>query len=436
VRIVDLIAKKRDGLCLSSEEIDFFIQGYAQGDIPDYQAAALLMAIFLQGMDKRETVDLTMSMVRSGDVLDLSDVAPLVADKHSSGGVGDKTTLAAGPITASLGVPVGKMSGRGLSFSGGTLDKLESFPGFRTQLSIHEFKRQLAEVGLVISGQTAELAPADGKLYALRDVTGTVPSLPLIASSIMSKKIAAGANVIVLDVKVGQGAFIKTEEQATELARLMLETGHNLGRKMATVISDMNQPLGRAVGNALEVQEAIETLQGNGPVDFVELVLNVAGWMTYLAGKAPSPDEGHHRAAEVLGNGRALQKFREFVAAQGGDPAYVDDPDRLPKAPIVQTIQAPRSGYVEGINAMEIGMTAVLLGAGRNKKGDPIDPAVGIVLGPKVGDYVELGEPLFTIHTRDEAALQEGLQRVLAAYSWSEEPVTPPRLIKKVLSRQ
>ncbi|MBC7223561.1 MAG: thymidine phosphorylase, partial [Anaerolineae bacterium] len=342
MRAVDIIAKKRDGLRLSREEIDFFVQGYTRGDIPDYQAAAWLMAVYLRGMDEAETVDLTLAMARSGQTLDLSDVAPLVADKHSSGGVGDKTTLVVGPVVASLGVPVGKMSGRGLSFSGGTLDKLESFPGFRAALSIEEFKRQLAEVGLVVAGQTADLAPADGKFYALRDVTATVSSIPLIASSIMSKKIAAGANVIVLDVKVGKGAFVKDEAQAVQLAHLMIGVGQRVGRKVAAVVSDMNQPLGRAVGNALEVREALDTLQGRGPADFVELVRNVAGWMLYLSGRAGSPAEAKTLVDHALSSGEALAKFRAFVAAQGGDPRYVDDPDLLPKARLLRTVPAPR----------------------------------------------------------------------------------------------
>ncbi|MGQ9584096.1 MAG: thymidine phosphorylase [Anaerolineae bacterium] len=434
MRAVDIIAKKRDGQRLAQEEIDFFVQGYTRGDIPDYQAAAFLMAIFLRGMDAQETIDLTLSMVRSGEVLDLSDVATLVADKHSSGGVGDKTTLVAAPITASFGIPVGKMSGRGLSFSGGTLDKLESFPGFRAQLSIHEFKEQLRKVGLVVAGQTAELAPADGKFYALRDVTATVPSLPLIASSIMSKKIAAGANVIVLDVKVGKGSFLQTEQRASELGNLMLEIGRSLGRKMAVVISNMDQPLGNAVGNALEVREAMDTLRGEGPADFTELACSVAGWMIYLSGKAPSPEAARAMAERSLERGDALAKFRDFIAAQGGDASLVDQPNRLPRARIVRTVKAPQSGYIAQINAMEIGMAAVLLGAGRSKKGDPIDHSVGIVLGAKVGDYVSAGDPLFTLHANDETALQEGAERVLKAYSWSEKPVPAPPLIKKVLS--
>lgn len=434
MRAVDIIAKKRDGLPLSREEIEFFVQGYTRGEIPDYQAAAWLMAVYLRGMDEAETVALTLAMARSGATLDLSDVAPLVADKHSSGGVGDKTTLAVAPVVASLGVPVGKISGHGLSFSGGTLDKLESFPGFRAELTVGEFKRQLAEVGLVVAGQSADMAPADGKFYALRDVTATVSSVPLMAASIMSKKIAAGANVIVLDVKVGQGAFVRDEKQAVELARLMMRIGKSAGRKVAAIVSDMNQPLGRAVGNALEVREAIETLQGRGPEDFVALVRTVAGWMLFLSGRAPSPEEGQALADGALSNGQALAKFRAFVAAQGGDATYVDNPDLLPSARLVRTVPAPRNGYVAALNAMEVGMAAVLLGAGRNKKGDPIDRSVGILLEAKIGAHVEVGAPLFTVHANDERALEEATQRVLEAYTWSDEPVQPPPLIKQVVS--
>ncbi|MGQ9714867.1 MAG: thymidine phosphorylase, partial [Anaerolineae bacterium] len=315
-----------------------------------------------------------------------------------------------------------------------TLDKLESIPGFRAELTVAEFKRQLKEVGLVVAGQSADLAPADGKFYALRDVTATVSSIPLIASSIMSKKIAAGANVIVLDVKVGQGAFVKDEEQAVQLARLMIRIGQSAGRRVAAIVSDMNQPLGCAVGNALEVREALETLQGRGPDDFVSLVRTVAGWMLFLSGRASSPEEGQALADAALASGQALAKFRAFVEAQGGDPRYVDNPDLLPKARFVRTVLAPRSGYIVALNAEEVGMAAVLLGAGRNKKGDPIDHAVGIVLNAKVGARVEDGDPLFTVHANDGQALEEATQRVLEAYTWSDEPVQPPPLIKQVVS--
>ena len=326
MRIVDIITTKRDGGELSRDEIEFFIKSYVSGDVPDYQAAAFCMAVFFRGMTPQETTHLTEAMAFTGDTLDLHDVAPFIVDKHSSGGVGDKTTLVVGPMVASLGVPVGKMSGRGLSFSGGTLDKLESIPGFNVHLTIDQFKRQLRDVGVVVAGQTHELAPADGKLYALRDVTGTVNSLPLIASSIMSKKIAAGADAIVLDVKVGHGAFMETLPEAVELAELMAEIGRGLGRKMTALLGDMSQPLGLAAGNALEVVEAIETLHGRGPADFRQHCVDVAAEMLLIAGAVASPEEGRARAAGTLDDGTAWAKFREWIAAQGGDLRFVDDP--------------------------------------------------------------------------------------------------------------
>ena len=434
MRAVDIIAKKRDGQVLTTEEIDFFVQGFSRGQIPDYQAAAWLMAIVIRGMTKRETIDLTMAMARSGDILDLRDVAPLVVDKHSSGGVGDKTTLVVAPLVASLGLPVGKMSGRGLGFTGGTLDKLESIPGYRAELTTEQFKALLKEHGIVVCGQTANLAPADGKIYALRDVTATVESLPLIASSIMSKKIAAGADAIVLDVKVGRGAFMKTEEDALALARIMVEIGEGVGRKVSAVISDMNQPLGRAVGNALEVKEAIETLRGEGPADFLEHCLVVAGQMVLLAERAASEEEARRMLLSALEEGRAWEKFKEWIAAQGGDVAVVEDPSLLPQARLVEEVRAPRSGYLARIDALEVGLTAMLLGAGRERKGEPIDHAVGIVLHRKVGDYVNQGQPLLTIHANDEARLAEARERLLAACEWSEEPIEPPPLIRGIVS--
>lgn len=434
MRAVDVIAKKRDGGELSAAEIDFFIQGFVQDEIPDYQAAAWLMAVYLQGMSRQETIHLTMAMARSGQMLDLKEIAPLVVDKHSTGGVGDKTTLAVAPLVASTGLPVGKMSGRALSFSGGTLDKLESIPGFRADITTAEFLAQLRTVGLVVCGQTADLAPADGKLYALRDVTATVGCLPLIASSIMSKKIASGAKAIVLDVKVGRGAFMKTMEEATALARLMVEIGQGVGRRVRAVLSDMNQPLGRAVGNALELKEALDTLHGHGPHDFLEHCLSVAGQMLILGGKAQDPQDARAILLEALYSGRALAKFREWIAAQGGDLAAVDDPSRLPQAAIVQDVPAPRAGYVAGVDAMEVGLAAMSLGAGRARKGDPINHAVGVVLQAKIGDYVERGEPLLTIHANDSDKLAQGREKLLAAYAWSEEPVQAPPPVYEIIS--
>jgi pyrimidine-nucleoside phosphorylase len=426
MRAVDIITRKRDGHVLTREEIDFFINGYVSGEIRDYQAAAWCMAVLLRGMTPEETAHLTEAMAYSGDTLDLHDVAPFVVDKHSSGGVGDKTTLVVGPIAASLGVPVSKMSGRGLSFSGGTLDKLESIPGFRTNLGIEEFKRQLAEVGLVVAGQTHELAPADGKLYALRDVTGTVPSLPLIASSIMSKKIAAGADAIVLDVKAGHGAFMETEEAAVELAQLMVEIGVRLGRKMTALIGDMSQPLGLAVGNALEVVEAIETLQGAGPEDFAQHCVAVAAEMLLIAGKAADPEVARAMARGALEDGSAWAKFREFVAAQGGDVAAVDDPSRLPMAPVVAPLLAPRDGSISRLDAREIGFAVVELGGGRARKEDPIDPAVGVVLadGTKLDRPVQAGQPLMWIHAGDADRLAAIMPRLAAAIEISETPAS------------
>lgn len=435
MRIVDIITRKRDGGELSDEEIRFFVQGYVRGDVPDYQAAAWCMAVYFRGMTPAETATLTEAMAFSGATLDLHDVHPFIVDKHSSGGVGDKTTLAVAPMAAARGVPVGKMSGRGLSFSGGTIDKLESIPGFNTALTIEQFKRQLKEVGVVVAGQTHELAPADGKLYALRDVTATVDSLPLIASSIMSKKIAAGADAIVLDVKVGHGAFMETVPQALELAGLMVQIGERLGRKMTALIGDMSQPLGLAVGNALEVIEAVETLRGGGPADFRQHCIDVAGEMLLIAGLAPDPETARTQAASALTDGSAWEKFCAFVAAQGGDVQAVRHLERLPRAPIVQPLPAPRSGYVARLDARTVGYTVVDLGGGRARKGDPIDPAVGVVLaeGAKVSGWVNAGEPLLWVHAHSEASLAAALARLTTAYSFSDEPVAPPPLIHQVI---
>ncbi len=432
MRAVDIIAKKRDGEALTAEEIDFFIQGYTRGDIPDYQAAAWCMAVQLRGMTAAETTALTLSMARSGKQLDLSDVAPVVADKHSTGGVGDKVTLALGPLVAAAGQPVGKMSGRGLGFSGGTLDKLESIPGWKAEVSIPQFKEQIRRVGLVVAGQTADLAPADKKLYALRDVTATVPSLPLIASSVMSKKIAAGANVILLDVKVGNGAFMQTMEDAAALAQMMVEIGKLAGRTVAARVTDMNQPLGFAVGNALEVKEAIATLRGDGPSDFTNLILTEAAHLLQMCRVTSDINEAEALVRQKLADGSALQKFAAFVKAQGGDPRVVDDPEGLlPAAPVIHVLRSPQAGYLTAVHARTFGETSVALGGGRAKKGDPIDPAVGIVLQAKIGDYVEQGQPLCHIHARSQADAEMAAQRLLTAYAWSADPIEPPALIKR-----
>jgi pyrimidine-nucleoside phosphorylase len=433
MRAVDIIARKRDGMALNAEEIDFFVQGFTQGRIPDYQVAAWLMAVALRGMDRQETIDLTMSMARSGDQLDLQSIAPFVVDKHSTGGVGDKTTLVVAPLICAAGLHVGKMSGRGLGFTGGTLDKLESIPGYQSDLTVEEFLTQLKAVHIVVTGQSADLAPADGKLYALRDVTATVDSLPLISSSIMSKKIAAGANGIVLDVKVGHGAFMRTEQDAQALASMMVDIGRSMGRRVRAVISDMNQPLGNAVGNAVELREALETLNGQGPTDFRIHCLTIATHMLLLSGRAQDEAEARTELGHLLNNGQALAKFREWIAAQGGDVGTVDDPSRLPTARYVREVAAPRSGYIAGLNARDVGLTSMLLGGGRAKKGDQVDHAVGIVLHAKIGHYVAEGGPLLTIHASDEAKLSGARQRLLAAYEWSDSPVSPPELLHQIV---
>jgi pyrimidine-nucleoside phosphorylase len=433
MRAVDIIVKKRDRGELSREEIDFFVHGFNREEIPDYQAAAWAMAVMLNGMSDQETTDLTLAMAHSGDMLDLSEVVPIAVDKHSTGGVGDKTTMVIGPLVAACGLAVGKMSGRGLGFSGGTLDKLESIPGFRTDLTLSEFRNQLKNQGVVVNGQTSDLAPADGKLYALRDVTGTVPSIPLIASSVMSKKIAAGAHAILLDVKIGQGAFMENLEDAHRLARLMVSIGTLSGRKVVALISDMNQPLGYAVGNALEIVESIETLHGNGPHDFQEHCLEVSSQMLVLGKKANNLDEARQMCDQALSSGRAWEKFRVLVMAQGGNVDSVDHPERLPTARLIETVKAPQSGWLSAIQAREVGETAVDLGAGRARKGDSIDHAVGIVIHGKVGDRLKAGDDLFTVHANDQQRLEAAKSRLLAAHEWSEQECDPLPLFYGVI---
>jgi pyrimidine-nucleoside phosphorylase len=423
MRAVDVIIKKRDHAELRREEIDFFVQGFTHGEIPDYQAAAWAMAVLLNGMTPHETTDLTLAMAHSGEILDLSSEISIVADKHSTGGVGDKTTLVVEPVVAACGLPVGKMSGHGLGFSGGTLDKMESIPGYRVDLSTAEFLKQLKEIGLVLTGQTADLAPADGKLYALRDVTGTVQSIPLIASSIMSKKIAAGAQAIVLDVKLGSGAFMPDLESARQLAELMVAIARLVGRKAVALLSDMNQPLGCAVGNALELKEAIDTLQGGGPYNFREHCLVVASHMLALTGISPDLESGRLMAQSALDQGRGWERFRALVTAQGGDVSYVDHPEKLPQAPLVTDLLAPRSGYLKCVNARLIGETSVMLGAGRERKDDPIDYSVGLIVHHQVGDQVEMGQPLFTIYASDQPRLEKASLRLLASIDWSDQAV-------------
>jgi pyrimidine-nucleoside phosphorylase len=433
MRAAEIIIKKRDQEELTTAEIDFFIQGFTAGEIPDYQASAWAMAVFLNGMTTRETKDLTMAMVHSGETLDLSSAVEIAVDKHSSGGVGDKTTLVVEPVVAACGLPVGKMSGRGLGFSGGTLDKMESIPGFRVDLSTAEFLEQLRDHGLVLTGQTADLAPADGKLYALRDVTGTVNSIPLIASSIMSKKIAGGADAIVLDVKVGLGAFMDDLEEARRLARLMVEIGELADRRVVALLSDMNQPLGRAVGNALEVKEAIATLQNRGPESFLEHCLDVAAQMLILGEITEEEGKARELALKSLEDHSAWEHFLELVSAQGGDLDYLKDPEKLPAAPVIEVVESPRAGYLERIHARMVGETAVQLGAGREVKGQAIDHAVGIEILKEVGDQVEEGEELLIIHARDRSDLEPARKKLLEAHGWSEEPVNPLPLVYDVL---
>jgi pyrimidine-nucleoside phosphorylase len=425
MNVVDIITKKRDGQVLSAAEIEAFVRGLSSGEVPDYQAAAWLMAVYFNGMKSAELASLTLAMAASGTVIDLSETVALAVDKHSTGGVGDKTTLVVEPLVAACGLPVGKMSGRGLGFSGGTIDKLESIPGLNLALSIDAFKTQLKSIGLVLTGQTGDLAPADGKLYALRDVTGTVPSIPLIASSVMSKKIAAGAQAIVLDVKVGRGAFMETLADARALARAMVAIGKGVKRRVTAVLSDMNQPLGQAIGNALEVVEAIETLHNGGPVDFREHCLKIGAELLLLGGRARSEQAARRQLAARLKDGSAFALFRRMVAAQGGDVAYVDEPAKLPQARLVREVVAPRAGYLSRVDAREIGLAAVDLGAGRHKKTDAIDHAVGFVCPRKVGDWVGKGDLLFTIHANDPALADAAEARVCAAHVIQAKPARP-----------
>jgi pyrimidine-nucleoside phosphorylase len=423
MRAVDIIIKKREKQELTQAEIDFFIKGFVSGEVPDYQASAFAMAVLLNGMTARETTDLTLAMAHSGQMLDLSDVVDLAVDKHSSGGVGDKTSIAVLPMVAACGLPVGKMSGRGLGFSGGTLDKLESIPGYRVDLTTEEFKKQLQEKGIVLTGQSLDLAPADGKLYALRDVTGTVQSIPLIASSIMCKKLAGGAQAIVLDVKTGLGAFMETLDEARQLANLMVDIGKLAGREVVALLSDMNQPLGNAVGNALEVVEAVETLRGGGSEDFREHCLHVSAHLLVLGKRAADLNEGRGMAEKSITDGSAFEKLRVLVRAQGGDVSYIDDPSKFPRAKFIEEVTAPRTGYLAQIQARSVGEAAVVLGAGRARKSDPIDHAVGIVIHHKVGDQVKEDDVLFTIHANDGSKLVEAREAVLAAHEFSDEPV-------------
>ncbi|AKS38778.1 thymidine phosphorylase [Anoxybacillus gonensis] len=433
MRMVDLIEKKRDGHALTKEEIHFIIEGYTKGDIPDYQMSALAMAIFFRGMNEEETAELTMAMVHSGDTIDLSRIEGIKVDKHSTGGVGDTTTLVLGPLVASVGVPVAKMSGRGLGHTGGTIDKLESVPGFHVEISNDEFIELVNKNKIAVVGQSGNLTPADKKLYALRDVTATVNSIPLIASSIMSKKIAAGADAIVLDVKTGAGAFMKDLNDAKALAKAMVDIGNRVGRKTMAIISDMSQPLGYAIGNALEVKEAIDTLKGEGPDDLQELCLVLGSHMVYLAEKASSLEEARHMLEKAMKDGSALETFKTFLAAQGGDASVVDDPSKLPQAKYVIELEAKEDGYVSEIVADAVGTAAMWLGAGRATKESTIDLAVGLVLRKKVGDAVKKGESLVTIYSNREQ-IDDVKQKLYENIRISTTPVQAPTLIYDKIS--
>ena len=433
MRMTDLIAKKRDGFPLETEEIRWMISGYTDGSIPDYQMSAMCMAILLRGMDDREVLDLTMAMMNSGETLDLSPINGIKADKHSTGGVGDKTSLVLCPMVAACGLKIAKMSGRGLGHTGGTIDKLESFPGFSTALTEEQFFENVNRHGIAIIGQTADLVPADKKLYALRDVTGTVPSIPLIVSSIMSKKLASGADVIVLDVKCGDGSFMKTPEDAEELARNLTRIGRLAGRRCSAIITDMDQPLGYAVGNALEVKEAIAVLNGEETGDLLQLCLALGGCMLTEAGFASTQSEAEQMLLHEIRNGNALKKLAEMVHAQGGDESAVFNPQLLPQAPVVRRVPAPVSGFVSRIHAEAVGLISMKLGGGRATKEDRIDPAVGVVLAKKVGDAVSAGDLLGEIHAADAAHAEEAEQQLLSCYEFRDEPVVRPPFIRKIL---
>ncbi|MFS1514327.1 pyrimidine-nucleoside phosphorylase [Chengkuizengella sp. SCS-71B] len=430
MRMVDLIAKKRDGHDLNKQEINFIIEGYTSKEIPEYQMSAFSMAIFFQGMTKNERVYLTDAMVKSGDVIDLSEIDGIKVDKHSTGGVGDTTTLVLAPLVAAVGVPVAKMSGRGLGHTGGTIDKLESVPGFHVELNSEEFVRLVNENKIAVIGQSANLTPADKSLYGLRDVTATVDSIPLIASSIMSKKIAAGADAIVLDVKTGDGAFMKNLDDASDLAEAMVDIGNGVGRKTMAIISDMSQPLGFAIGNALEVKEAIDTLGGKGPADLHELCLTLGSYMVALAGKANDINEARKMLEDVMESGKALEIFKTFLSSQGGDASVIDDPTQLPTAKYKIDVLAKKAGYISKITASQIGTAAMLLGAGRKTKESTIDLAVGLVLKKKIGDHVDSNEPLVTIHSNSED-VNEVINLIHDAYSIVDEQVEVPTLIYK-----
>jgi pyrimidine-nucleoside phosphorylase len=435
-RAIDVIRKKRDGEELSRAEIEALVRGYTNGDIPDYQASAWLMAAVIRGLTRPETAALTDAMLRSGEVLDLSEFAAKKVDKHSSGGVGDKTSLVLAPVAAAGGLIVPMISGRGLGHTGGTLDKLEAIPGFNVRLTVSEFRRVLHQCGCAMIGQTEDIAPADRKLYALRDVTGTVESPYLICASIMSKKLAEGIDALVLDVKTGSGAFMKKEEDAAFLAELMVETGERMGTKVVALVTDMDQPLGAYVGNALEVVEVLDVLRGNGPDDLRNLCLELAGWMFYVGGTSPTVDEGKKLADTLISTGQAMETFRKMIALQGGDPKVIDDPKRLPQAAHTRDVLSPRGGFVAAIGCEALGTACVVLGGGREKKEDSVDPAVGFVLHKKVGDAVAQGEPLCTVHYNDEPRAARAQQLIVENYHIEDVPPAASRpLVHRVIKK-
>jgi pyrimidine-nucleoside phosphorylase len=434
-RLIDLIRKKRDGGELSSFEIEYLVGAYTDGKVPDYQVAAWLMAVLLRGMTRAETAALTHAMLHSGEVIDLSSLPGKKVDKHSTGGVGDKTSLVLAPLVAAGGVYVPMISGRGLGHTGGTLDKLESIPGFRVGLSVPEFRRVLETCGCAMIGQTAEIAPADRKLYALRDVTGTVESPYLICASIMSKKLAEGTDALVLDVKTGSGAFMKKEEEAVFLAELMVETGERMGKQMVALITNMDQPLGRTVGNALEVRECIDVLRGGGPEDLRELCLHLAGWMFHLGGASKTVAEGKQRSEELIASGKAFATFRQMVELQGGDLSVIDDPERLPSTEHRVDVLSASSGHVSAIHSEQVGTACVILGGGRERKEDSVDPAVGIVVHKKIGDKVAAGEALCTIHCHSDAQAARAKELLLSSYVIGMAPPHKPALVHRVIRK-
>jgi len=435
-RAIDVIRKKRDGMELAPAEIGGLIDAYTKGEVPDYQMSAWLMAVVLRGMTKPETAALTDAMLHSGEVLDLSSLPKRKVDKHSTGGVGDKTSLVLAPLVAAAGVAVPMISGRGLGHTGGTLDKLEAIPGFNVNLPVAEFRRVLEKCGCAMIGQTAEIAPADRKLYALRDVTATVESPYLICASIMSKKLAEGIDSLLLDVKTGSGAFMKSQQDAVFLAELMVETGERMGKQVVALITDMDQPLGNKIGNALEVVEVIEVLKGGGPEDLRELCLHLAGWMLQLGGASKTIAEGKQISAELISSGKALEKFRDLIALQGGDPSVVDDPERLPQASHKLDVTSGKAGYVNSMQCEQIGTAGVVLGGGRERKEDSVDPAVGIVLHKKVGEHVGADEPLATIYYNSQAKVERARQLIAESYEIADAPPTKKRpLIHQVIGK-